>query len=89
MCKWRMANHRVSINDLKTNCGKHFFSRPIDPWFVLTLGKLAAVGGVYSRKPLIDPVALFRVILFVSYFHVLISGLGECYTDVLRWISCF
>ena len=40
-----MANHRVSINDLKTNCGKHFFSRPIDPWFVLTLGKLAAVGG--------------------------------------------
>ena len=96
MCKWRIANHCVSINDPKTHCGKHFFSLPIDPWFVLTLGKLAAVcgageggAGVYCRKPLIDPLALFRVILFVSYFHVLISGLGECYTDVLRWISCF
>ena len=44
MCKWRIANHCVSINDPKTHCGKHFFSRPIDPWFVLTLGKLAAVG---------------------------------------------
>ena len=74
-----MANHRVSINDLKTNCGKHFFSRPIDPWFVLTLGKLAAVGGaggggggwvgVYCRKPLIDPLALFHVILSCFNFR--------------------
>ena len=56
MCKWRIANHCVSVNDPKTHCGKHFFSRPIDPWFVLTLGKLAAVcggggggGGVLSQ----------------------------------------
>ena len=75
MCKWRIAaNHRVSINSKKPL--REAFPLPADR-SILRANAWKACGGrsgggggvVYSRKPLIDPLALSHVILSCLNFR--------------------